>query len=340
MLNTIYRLRSPRNFEIAVKDEQPENHVVVRPISLSICHADQRYYQGKRAKAVLDKKLPMALIHEGIGEIVADYTGTFSVGERVVMVPNMPAEKDDVIAENYAFTSHFRGSTADGFMQEYIVTDPDRLVTLPENIDLEVATFLEMVTVSYHAISRFKKIAHSRRNIIGVWGDGNLGFMTSLLIKHMLPESRLYVFGIDQNKLADFTFSDECFIVNDLPKGLRIDHAFECVGSAASASAIDQIIDCINPEGTISLLGVSEESVPINTRMVLEKGLRLFGSSRSGREDYLGTVKLLNDNPDIVQYLRTLVGCVKTVRCLADAVEAFETDISKSMGKTIMKWEI
>ena len=33
-------------------------------------------------------------------------------------------------------------------------------------------------------------------------------------------------------------------------------------------------------------MGVSENFVEINTRMMLEKGLRMFGSSRSGRKDF------------------------------------------------------
>jgi len=340
LLNTVYRLKSPRHFEVAFTDEQTTGKVIVRPLYLSICHADQRYYQGKRAKSVLDQKLPMALIHEGIGQVIFDDTNTFKIGQPVVMIPNMPNETNENIAENYLYSSKFRGSTIDGFMQEYICATPDRFVPLPEDIDLELAAFLEIVTVSYHAISRFMKIAHNNRKEIGVWGDGNLGFITALLLKYMLPDSRIYIFGVDSNKLADFTFADRCILVRDIPVNLKIDHAFECVGTAASANAIDQIIDTINPEGTVSILGVSEDRVPINTRMVLEKGLRFFGSSRSGREDYIGTINLLKDNPNILQYLHTLVGYIKNVRTINDIVDAFETDISKIKGKTIMKWEV
>lgn len=60
---------------------------------------------------------------------------------------------------------------------------------------------------------------------------------------------------------------------------------------------INQIIDYINPEGTISILGVSENPVAINTRMILEKGLRMFGSSRSGRKDFEKTIALYQSNP-------------------------------------------
>ena len=155
----------------------------------------------------------------------------------------------------------------------------------------------------------------------------------------MYPESKVYVFGIVPKKLADFTFVDETFLTTQIPEGLKIDHAFECVGGNASQIAINQIIDYINPEGTISILGVSEYPVPINTRMVLEKGLRIFGSSRSGREDFRKTVGLYEKHPDIVERLGRMVGEVKHVRSIKDIMEAFDFDIQNPFGKTVMKWE-
>ena len=163
--------------------------------------------------------------------------------------------------------------------------------------------------------------------------------MTSLFFKKLYPESKVYVFGIVPKKLADFTFVDETFLTTQIPEGLKIDHAFECVGGNASQIAINQIIDYINPEGTISILGVSEYPVPINTRMVLEKGLRIFGSSRSGREDFQKTVDLYEKHPDIVEHLARMVGHVRPVRNIKDIMEAFDFDIQNPFGKTVMKWE-
>ena len=340
MLNAVYRLVAPRRIEVEFSDINiNSNQVIVRPTYLSICHADQRYYQGARSEEILAKKLPMALIHEGIGEVVNDPTGKFTTGTRVVMIPNTPTERDDIIAENYLRSSKFRASGFDGFMQEYVALEPDRVVELPDNINNHVAAFTELVSVSVHAISRFDKIAHSRRNVIGVWGDGNLSYMTCIFLKKFFPDSKVYVFGVVPKKLSDFTFVDETFLTTEIPENLKIDHAFECVGGNGSQIAINQIIDYINPEGTISILGVSEYPVPVNTRMMLEKGLRMFGSSRSGREDFQKTVDMYEQYPDIVEYLSHMVGVVKPVRNIKDMMEAFDLDTKKAFGKTIMKWE-
>lgn len=340
MLNTVYRLTAPRKFEIMFQDvDLTGEEVLVRPTHLSICHADQRYYQGKRDAKVMAEKLPMALIHEGIGRVVYDPTGSFKNNERVIMIPNTPVETDEIIGENYLRSSRFRASGFDGFMQEYVAIAPDRLVRLPENVSDAVGAFTEIISVSVHAIGRFEEIAHERRKRIGIWGDGNLGYITAMLLKLMLPESTLCILGVNDDKLADFTFADETVNVKYIPEGFHVDHAFECVGGEGSQRAIEQMIDHINPEGTIALLGVSEYPVPINTRMVLEKGLRLFGSSRSGRTDFLRTIEVYQQNPEILTYLEKLVSNVVKVQSIADMKRAFELDIQKSFGKTVMEWQ-
>ena len=175
MLNAVYRLVAPRRFEVEFTNiDLRGKNVIVRPTHLSICNADQRYYQGKRADDILRKKLPMALIHEGIGQVVFDPEGEFESGERVVMIPNTPSEvPDEVIAENYRPDSKFRASGFDGFMQDVVDIRRDRIVRLPDGIDPCVAAFTEIVSVSVHALRRFDVFAHGQRRAVGIWGDGN-----------------------------------------------------------------------------------------------------------------------------------------------------------------------
>ncbi|MDE5670117.1 MAG: alcohol dehydrogenase catalytic domain-containing protein [Eubacterium sp.] len=340
MINTVYRLARARKLEIAFEDiELFGQNAVVRPTHLSICNADMRYYLGTRDAKIMAEKLPMVLIHEGVGKVVFDPTGKCNAGDIVVMVPNSPAEQNEVIAENYLRSSKFCGSSADGFLQEYISISPERLVPLPKDMNMNVAAFTEIVSVSLHAISRFDKIAHSCRHRIGVWGDGNLGYITSLLLKKLFPETEVYIFGTSYDKLSYFTFADGIFAVNEIPKDFFVDHAFECVGGNGSAVAIEQIIATVMPEATISILGVSEYPVPINTRMILEKGLRFFGSSRSGVKDFENTVKLYKKYPEIIDYLGSIVSSVNTVSTIDDIAAAFEKDAQKAFGKTIIRWK-
>ncbi|MCR5149776.1 MAG: ribitol-5-phosphate dehydrogenase [Clostridiales bacterium] len=339
MINQVYRLVAPGMIEVSCTQPDITGKTLLRPVMLSICKADQRYYLGNRSAEALHKKLPMSLIHECVARVVLDPTDTFKKGDIVVPVPNIPTEDDDIIAENYRRSSHFCSSGYDGFLRDYIDLAPDRVVKVPDGIDLRIAAFSELISVAVHAVSRFEKFSHKRKNSIGVWGDGNVGFITALILRAVYPESKILVFGTVYEKLNYFAFADETYHVDSVPKDLKVDHAFECVGGEASKYAVNQIIDHINPEGSVGLMGVSESPVGINTRMVLELGLNLFGSSRSGKADFERTMDILSSDKQIAGYLENLIANEITIRTVKDIHTAFQRDIHTGFGKTVMKWE-
>ncbi|QLK86827.1 zinc-binding dehydrogenase [Staphylococcus sp. 17KM0847] len=340
MINQVYQLVAPRQFEVTYDNENIQSEkVIVRPLYLSICAADQRYYTGSRTEDVLKKKLPMSLIHEGVGEVVYDSQGCYKIGTKVILVPNTPTETDNVIGENYLPTSKFRSSGFNGFMQDYVFMDYDRIVPIDESIeDLSIMAYSELVTVSWHALERFKSRSHMNKRSFGIWGDGNLGYITAILLRKCYPNAEISIFGKTDYKLSHFSFVDHIYHIYEIPKDVTFDHAFECVGGKGSQSAVEQIIDFISPEGTISLLGVSEYPIEVNTRLVLEKGLTMYGSSRSGAQDFREVAKFYKENPDVVEKLGLLKGNEFEVRSINDVVQAFESDLSTSWGKTVIKW--
>lgn len=339
MISQTYRLFSPRQIRIDLIDEElGKEDVIVRPTYLSICAADQRYYTGRRDKEVLKKKLPMALIHEAVGEVIYDPKGEISVGTKVVMIPNTPTEKDDVIKENYLRSSYFKSSGYDGFMRSIVVMNRSRIIPY-YNMEDRIAVLLELMSVAMNALEHFDHYSHLKKQTIGIWGDGNVGFVTALVLKYTFPNAKIVVMGTTLEKLNYFQFADELHLITDLPDNFKIDHAFECVGGQYSGDAINQIIDYINPEGSIALMGVSENNVPINTRMVLEKGLTLLGNSRSSYEDFAASIEFLEKFPKAKEYLNTIISDEIEVQNISDINKAFDTDLNNEF-KTIMKWKV
>ncbi len=338
MINQIIKLVEPKKLEMNFNQlDLPENHIIVKPTYMSICAADQRYFQGKRKKEVLEKKLPLTLIHECVGEIIYDPHKEYEVGTQVVLIPNTPNEEDEVIKENYRLSSKFRSSNYDGFMQNLIYMRRDRIIPL-KNIDPKIGSMLELMSVSVNGIENFNEKAHKRRKTLGVWGDGSVGYITALLLKIYFPKSKLVVLGLHNEKLSYFSFADEIKLVNEIDENFKVDHGFECVGGAGAEAAIDQIIDCINPQGTISLFGVSEDAPHINTRMILEKGITLLGNSRSGYTDFNKAVELLQ-NEQTQDYIDNIICDRVEVNKVSDIYKAFELDINNNF-KTVMKWNM
>ncbi len=99
MINYVYQLVSPRVISIKYENIDFNNDVIVKPLYMAICHADQRYYTGNRDKKVLSKKLPI-----------------------VILIPNVPGKYNNEIYENYGEGAKFLSSGYDGFMREYINT--------------------------------------------------------------------------------------------------------------------------------------------------------------------------------------------------------------------------
>ncbi len=96
MINERIKLVAPRRMEIFFEDEEiTEDSVIVRPRYLSICAADQRYYTGSRSKEILDKKLPLSLIHEAVGEVCSLTWDDIDFENRVINVKHTVYDKSD-----------------------------------------------------------------------------------------------------------------------------------------------------------------------------------------------------------------------------------------------------
>ena len=335
MINNVYQLVSPRTIAVKFQDVALGERVIVRPRFMAICHADQRYYQGRRNPEVMRKKLPMALIHECMGEVLHDPTGTYAPGDNVVLIPNIAGHGPQGVYENYAAGSGFRSSGIDGFMREFVDLPLDRVVSC-NGVDQQVAAITEFVSVTAHAYHRFDVAAHGKRDRIAIIGDGSLAYAVACTLSSLMPQAQLVIIGHNSEKLSLFTFAAERYLAYDAPASLTFDHAFECAGGNGSADAIDFVIEHIAPQGTLMLLGVNETPVPVFTRNVLEKGMTLVGCSRSGREDFELAVATMRQ-PDVQQRLRQIVFVDDPVRSVKDIKRVFATDLQTPF-KTVFEW--
>ncbi|MDY5273759.1 MAG: alcohol dehydrogenase catalytic domain-containing protein [Arcanobacterium sp.] len=336
MITATYQVTAPRTVAVKFSEISAKDRVWVRPTYMSICHADQRYYQGLRPKGILDKKFPMALIHEAVGVVVRDDSGEFDYGTPVVMIPNIPGPPIEGVFENYAEGFTFLSSGADGFMREIVDVPARQLVPLPEASALTSQT--EMTSVACHAIHRWEMLADDRRRRVGIWGDGSLGYIVASVLRELHPDLEIYVVGTHREKLDYFTVANQRFVAGDLPKGFCVDHAFECAGGEGSGYAIAEAVDRIVPQGSLVLMGVSENVVGIATRMVLEKGLTLIGSSRSGREDFERAAKLWESQRFCVR-MKRIIYEEDPVQDVHGIHRVFMKDLGNTF-KTVFHWGI
>lgn len=287
--------------EVHKTREIPEKWVAVEPTYASICHADLRYFAGLRRPEALAKKLPMALLHEGIGVVKETRSEKFSVGDRVVVVPNIPGQilhpeidqKPDVPG-NYSKGNAFLGSGYDGMAQSRLVHPEECLVRITDEIPNEIAVLAELSSVSHHAISHVEDKLKKTETRVALFGDGPVGYFTAVMLKYLygVDAERFVVFGAADDKLAHFDFArTENVLTYDFAHSKeKFDVLIECTGGKFSESALNQAIEIADSLADIIFMGVTEELVPIDTRDILEKGITAHGSSRSSTHDFEAVV--------------------------------------------------
>ena len=280
MIKEIIKLIKPGTFIPCFEVENIDNKkIVVRPEFLSICAADMRYFKGNRPSKILEKKLPLALIHEAIGKVIYDPSGNIPVGSYCVLLPGGNDINDD--KSNYRENAFFRSSSRDGFCQELIQLNPEEIILIDSKEDPKEYVFTELLSVCCHAIRRAFSISSNltTREVhhIGIWGDGIMSYMMAYSIKKLLPQYDVTVIGKHEEKLQLFSFVDGKYSIYDAYDHKQFDLVFECVGGNSSHKAINDAIIHLNPCGILVLTGVSEESQCVNTRKILEKGIVLIG---------------------------------------------------------------
>ena len=85
-------------------------------------------------------------------------------------------------------------------------------------------------------------------------------------------------------------------------------------------------------------MGVSEEKILINTRNILEKGLKFIGCSRSGYEDFLDSVKIMQDKK-ISKRILNLITFGGNINSISDIHRVFD-EVLHVPFKLVFKWNL
>ena len=346
MFNLIYKITSPKVVEefVDVVDND-ENSVLVKVEMMAICKADIRYFLGARDQNVLNHKYPLAPIHEAVGRVIKDPTGHFKKNDKVILVPNSVNENFCIdcpnkrcerkdLGKNYCPYAEFKSSSSDGFMREFYASKPEGLVKYNKNVPNELAVFSELLSVG---VSALRRIDFTNVKRIALFGDGIMAYIVYIVLVNDHPDVEVTVFGIDHNKLACFKKAKTTRYEDY--HGPKFDTLIECVGGRFSEDAINSMINLSLVGADLILMGVSENNIGVNTRLVLEKGLSLKGVTRSTREDFIHVSELLNKK-EVLDDLRPMVISVNTISNISDVYKVFELDIDNKtiIGKNLMKY--
>ena len=86
-------------------------------------------------------------------------------------------------------------------------------------------------------------------------------------------------------------------------------------------------------------MGVSEEKVLINTRVILDKGLSLKGVTRSTKEDFIHAVHIISSKK-AQDLLSIMVLSQNKITSVVDIYRCYEEEINNKtkIGKNLLIW--
>src|SRR3989338_2071326 len=349
---TKYMVVSPETIRTVehIIDEVPDGHILVRPLLTGICQSDLRYYFGRRNPEVLKKRYPLCLLHEGIAEVV-ESNNKFKKGQKVVIIPNIPcyihkspadkcASCESHASENYCLDVKFMSSNCDGMAQTYFLQPAECALPVPETVPDEIAVLAELLTVTYRASIEANI---TEKDKVAVFGCGPTGYLMAALLHFgkKIEKARLFIIDVSDKKLSHA--KDFATTINadkeEMPREMSFDKAFECVGRQSSEIAIDNALKLLKPKGTLVLLGVSEEKRAVMTRVILDKGLTIKGTSRSPRQDYPPILSLMKNKPFQKALFKIICSERFIIRSKEDLAAAFnKADSPEHYGKVLVEW--
>jgi NADPH:quinone reductase-like Zn-dependent oxidoreductase len=241
---------------------------------------------------------------DGAGEVAAlgDGVSAFSVGERVVINPNLSCGRCEFCLagfDNRCLEWGLLGETRRGTYAEYIVVPERNLLTLPEGVDQQraAAAALVFLTAWHSLFRRGKMSAGESVLIIGASGGVNLACIQVA----KLGGATVYVVGSNTDKLALAKSLGADYLINRA----EIHNWSQEVHRMTQKRGVDIVVDNVGttfPEsfraarrgGRILTVGnTGNPKVEIDNRYIFAKHLSLIGSSMGTHNDFKKVMKLV-----------------------------------------------
>jgi (R,R)-butanediol dehydrogenase / meso-butanediol dehydrogenase / diacetyl reductase len=267
---------------------------LLRVRRVGICGTDLHIFQGH-----LDHRVPTRGIigHETFGEVVsAPGPSGFAAGDRVVVEPLWfcgACRACRMGASYLCYRLQVLGVDRPGGMRDYWAVPTARLLKVPPSLDDDTAALIEPLAVATHDVRRAAVHADDR---VLVLGGGPIGALIAMVARqrgaHVVVSEvnpfRLRLLS-DLDLEAVGPDADLVRFVENWTSGEGVDVAFEVSGNPAAARLMT---DVVRVWGTVSVVAIHAEPIPVNLYQMFARELTMQGSRLYAREDWEEAIRL------------------------------------------------
>jgi threonine dehydrogenase-like Zn-dependent dehydrogenase len=257
---------------------------VVGLTGVGLCGSDLAVWSGGRTVS-----LPWIVGHEGTGTIVAVGEGVHRarIGERVVIEPNYPCGTCEGCLRGRTAMCPRRlslGFNLPGLLRERAAIPAQFAWTAPEGLTDQDLVCVEPLTVTLHAARLGKAAAGSSCLIVGA---GSQGLLLLLVLRALGAE--VAVVEPHDGRLA---------IARSLGALPAARAAYELVfETSGSAGGTQQALRSLGAGGTLVLIGIPHDDIPLSTASIVRGHRTVMGSIIYDHPgDFRDTLAFIADN--------------------------------------------
>jgi (R,R)-butanediol dehydrogenase / meso-butanediol dehydrogenase / diacetyl reductase len=267
---------------------------LLRVKRVGICGTDLHIFQGH-----LDHRVPKGGVigHETFAEVVeAPKASGFASGDRVVVEPVVSCGACRACrmgAYYLCYRLQVLGVDLPGGLQEYWAVPAKYMLKVPDGLSDDHAALIEPLSVATHDVRRADV---KEGQTVLVFGGGPIGTLIALVCRER--KARVVVAEINPHRVAMLralgleTVGAEHDVVrwaDDWTGGTGVDVAFEVTGSPAAARAVT---DVVRVWGTLSIVAIHAEPVPVNLYQMFARELVMHGARLYARQDWEEAIRL------------------------------------------------
>ncbi len=287
-------INDPVDGYVTVKDvtlrDLKQGEALVDMEYCGLCHTDLHVAAGD-----FGKKPGRIIGHEGVGRVskVAPGVTSLKVGDRVSIAWFYRGcghcEYCLTGRETFCRQVQNAGYTVDGAMAQQCIVAADYAVKVPENLDPVEATSLTCAGVTVYKALKVANIKPGQWvSIVGAGGLGNL----AVQFAHNVFGAHVVVVDGNEPKLEAAKENGAEVVINrhnvenvgeEIQKQVGGVHA--AVVTAVAASAFDQAVDSLRPDGRLVAVALPQGDMKLNIAKTVLDGIIVAGSLVGTRQD-------------------------------------------------------
>ena len=302
--------------------------ILVQVEACGVCHSDLHLAQGdwKMMKSIT--KLPLILGHEVIGRVVEAADG-FKAGDRVG-VPWLhwtcgACEYCQAGRETLCPRQLITGCSADGGFAEFIKAKASHAVKLPEALGGPDAAPLLCAGLTAYKALKTSGLRMGER--VAIFGIGGLGHMATQVAKAMGAQVIAVDISEDKLQLARECGADWTMTTHKEIRGLGGAHV--ALVTSASSAAYETALRSLKPGGTLVVVGMGPDPIPLSSVAIVSGEYRLIGSAVGTRQDLSEVLALAADRK---------IRCHASLRPLSDVAAVLsEMKDGRLLGRVVVQ---